>query len=100
MKQFYLTIAAAMVVAVSLASNLLWVLASASKTAGVRSRLQSALGGLRDLIDVSVAAGIARGERQAAFSTLEHFSDVDPGDVGTCRDRSRLVLPGRDRALH
>jgi hypothetical protein len=94
MKQFYLTAAVAIVATTSLASNLLWVMAFGPRTAGMRVRLQSAFGGLRDLIDVSVAAAIARSERQAAFFKLDDLSDN-----GLHHDRFGLALPERDGAL-
>ena len=68
MKQFFLTAAGAIAVTTSLVSNLLSVTALRPMTAVGRSRLQSALGGFRGLVDMSVAAAIARSERQAASS--------------------------------
>jgi uncharacterized protein YjiS (DUF1127 family) len=99
MRQFYLTAAAAIVVTTSLASNLLWVTAFGPRTAGVRIRLRSAFGGLRGLVDVSVAAAIARCERQAAVFKLDDLSDRDLRDIGLYRDRFGLVLPERDGPL-
>ena len=99
MKQLYLTAAAAIVVTTSLASNLLWAKTSGPRTAGVRIRLRSAFGGLRELVDLSVAAAIARCERQAAFFKLDDLSDRDLRDIGPYRDRLGLVLPERDGPL-
>jgi len=93
MKQFYLTAAAGVVVTTSLASNLLWATAFRPRATSVRGALQSALGGLRGLIDVSVAAAIARAERQAAFFKLDDLSERDLRDIGLYRDRFGLVLP-------
>ena len=91
MKQFCLMAAAALVVSTSLASNLLWLMAFGPRTVGVRRKLRSASGGLRDLVNVSVAAAIARSERQAAFFGLDDISDRDPRDIGACRDHFGLV---------
>ncbi len=90
MKQFYLTAAAGVVVTTSLASNLLWAMAFRPRATGA---LRSALGGLRGLIDVSVAAAIARSERQAALFKLDDLSDRDLRDIGLYRDQFGLVLP-------
>ena len=99
MKQLYLTTAAAIVVTTSLASNLLWAKTSGPGADGVRIRLRSAFGGLRELVDVSVAAAIARCERQAAVFKLDDLSDRDLRDIGLYRDRLGLVLPERDGPL-
>jgi uncharacterized protein YjiS (DUF1127 family) len=99
MKPFYLTSAAAIVVTTSIASNLLWVMAFGPRTVGMRTRLQSAFGGLREFIDASVAAWIARSERQAVLFKLEGLSDRDLRDMGVYRDRFGHVLPERGGAL-
>ena len=78
MKQLYLTAAAAIVVTMSLISNLLWVMASRPRPAVARNRLRSALGGFRRLVDVSVAAVLARSERQAASGDTSRDNDQRP----------------------
>jgi hypothetical protein len=78
MKQLYLAAAAAIVVTTSLVSNLLWLAALRPRTAVARNGLQSALGGFRDLVDLSVAAVLARSERQAVSSDASLDDDSRP----------------------
>jgi hypothetical protein len=99
MKQFYLMAAAAIVVTTSLASNLLWVMAFGPKTTLARGRAQSVLGGFRDLVNVSVAAVIARSERQAASFKLDDLGERDLSDAGVHRSHFIPLLSERDAPL-
>jgi uncharacterized protein YjiS (DUF1127 family) len=50
-----------------------------------RSSVDSFLAWLSRLIDRSVAAAIARHERQAQLAVLSQFSDRELKDIGICR---------------
>jgi hypothetical protein len=84
MTNFYLTTAIAVIIATSLASNLLWVMAFETAVPGFRGTPRSAPGelvrGLHDLVDGWVAGLMLRSVRQPTlFSRARSAAEGRPG---------------------
>ena len=89
MSKVYLATVAAVVVTTSLASNVLLVGTRGPVQSGLPARIRAAvrrwLRRLKHLVDASVAAMIARRERQATLWALHRMSDRALTDIGLCR---------------
>jgi len=100
MTSVYLTTAVAVIIATSLASNLLWVMAFETGASGFPGRLRSALGepfrGLRRLVDGWVAGLMARCVRHASLFRLDDPNHRGLGDIERQRRRFRPVCRERD----
>jgi uncharacterized protein YjiS (DUF1127 family) len=105
MKRVYLAAAISVIIASSIAYQLLMLGSPGSTTPGLfvslRSGMRRTLNRMKRFIAVRIAAALARRQRRAAISQLRHMTDRELQDIGVYRGNmsSDIRIFNRDRQL-